>query len=98
MRGWLWTARRYVALLSPLPISVASHRSGAGRSTLATELARRPDIVVADFPHATELLPPDIASPSLLFAHNVEAQILHRHAERLHATGCGERSGKVRHG
>ena len=80
-RDWLWIARRYLSVFSPLPISVASDRSETGQSTLAGELGRKPDIVVADFPHATVLLPSNIGTLTLLFTHNVEAEIFRRHAE-----------------
>lgn len=79
-RGALWMASRCVSLLSPYPVAVASDRSEVGRRMLQAELARRPDVVVADFPHSMVLLPARVASPSLLFTHNVEAEIFRRHA------------------
>jgi len=79
-RGPLWTIARCMSLLSPFPLAVASDRSEAGRDVLATELARGADVVVADFPHSTVLLPAHLGSPSVLFTHNVEAEIFRRHA------------------
>jgi glycosyltransferase involved in cell wall biosynthesis len=69
-----------LSLVSPLPVAVASDRSYEGRRIVAAEIARAPDVVVADFPHATVLLPPT-AVPVVLFTHNVEAEICHRHAD-----------------
>jgi len=44
-------------------------------------LAQAPDVVVVDFPHAAVLLPQPIARlASILFTHNVEAEIFERHA------------------
>ena len=45
-------------------------------------LADRPDVVVVDFPHADVLMPGRIAVPSVMFTHNVEAEIFERHASR----------------
>jgi glycosyltransferase involved in cell wall biosynthesis len=39
------------------------------------------DVVVVDFPHAAVLAPPPYTSPSVLFTHNIEAEIFRRHAE-----------------
>jgi glycosyltransferase involved in cell wall biosynthesis len=80
-RGFAWSLRRLGSLLSRLPISVASDCSRTGCEVVAAELDRGPDIVVADFPHASVLLPDQSPSSSLLFTHNVEAEILGRHAE-----------------
>jgi len=79
-RGLLWTVARCMSLLSQFPLAVATDRSDAGRGVLATELARGADLVVADFPHSTVLLPARLSSPSVLFTHNVEAEIFRRHA------------------
>ena len=80
-RGPLRTINRYVSLFSAYPVAVAGDGSRTGRRTLAGELARGPDVVVADFPHSTILLPPQVTRPSVLFTHNVEAEIFRRHAE-----------------
>jgi glycosyltransferase involved in cell wall biosynthesis len=79
-RGVLWKLKRGVSLLSRLPVSVASDRSGPGRKIIAAELARRPDLLVGDFIHSTILLPQRFANASVLFTHNVEADIFRRHA------------------
>ena len=77
--------RRGLALLSRLPISVATDRSSAGQAVLNAALAQRPDVVVVDFPHAAVLLPATLPLASVLFTHNVEAEIYERHART--ATG-----------
>jgi glycosyltransferase involved in cell wall biosynthesis len=64
-----------------LPIAVATDHSKAGRDIVAAELVRQPEVVVADFPHATVLFPDECPIPSVLFTHNVEAEIFRRHAD-----------------
>ena len=73
-----YTRARY--LLSSLPIPVATDISAEGRHVIAAELARKPDLVVADFAHTAALVGP-LAIPSILFTHNVEAEIFARHVE-----------------
>jgi len=63
-----------------LPISVATDRSATGRAVVARALAERPDVTVADFPHAGVLLPESIGAASVMFTHNIEAEIYERHA------------------
>ena len=75
-----WTRLRHLA--SSLPVAVATDYSRAGRRTVQAELERRPDLVVVDFPHAAMLAPPPYPCPSVLFTHNVEAEIFQRHAEK----------------
>lgn len=78
--------RRVRALADPRPVSVATDDSPAGRAAVAGALAARPDVIVVDFPHAAVLAPGRFTAPSLVFTHNVEAEIYERHA-RL-ATGA----------
>jgi glycosyltransferase involved in cell wall biosynthesis len=80
-RGTLfrWTRMRH--LVSRMPIAVATDYSASGRRAIARELERGPDIVVVDFPHAAVLAPPPYPCASVMFTHNVEAEIFHRHAE-----------------
>ena len=73
--------RRLLGLAGPLPVSVAGDYSPAGAAALRHEIAARPDLVVIDFPHAAVLLPKTLDVPSLIFTHNVEAEIFERHAE-----------------
>ena len=72
--------RRLAALASRLPASVALDRSHAGTALIADALGAHPDVVVADFVHAAVLfdhVPPN----SVVFTHNVEAEIFARHAQ-----------------
>jgi len=71
---------RAMALAGRLPVAVATDASPAGRALVAAELAKRPAAVLVDFPHAAVLLPDRLAVPSLMFTHNVEAEIFARHA------------------
>ena len=56
-----------LAIPGRLPISVATDRSPAGCAVVARALAERPEVVVADFPHAGVLLPQRIGTASVLF-------------------------------
>jgi glycosyltransferase involved in cell wall biosynthesis len=77
-----WTRMRY--LVSTIPVAVAADDSELGHWTISRELERGPDIVVVDFPHAAVLAPPPYPCPSVLFTHNVEAEIFRRHFEVAH--------------
>jgi polysaccharide biosynthesis protein PslH len=77
--------RRAMALASRLPVAAATDQSAAGRQVVRQALIARPDVVVVDFPHADVLMPERIEAASVMFTHNVEAEIFERHATR--ATG-----------
>jgi glycosyltransferase involved in cell wall biosynthesis len=72
--------RRIRALLDPAPVAAAMDRSRAGSAVIAQALAAKPDVVLVDFPHAAVLLPDRIEPASVIFTHNVEAEIFERHA------------------
>jgi polysaccharide biosynthesis protein PslH len=74
--------RRIMALASRLPVAAATDRSAPGRAVVGRALAEQPDVVVVDFPHADVLMPARIDSASVMFTHNVEAEIFERHAHR----------------
>jgi glycosyltransferase involved in cell wall biosynthesis len=74
--------RRVASVAGRLPVAVASDSSAAGRRSVASALQESPEVVVVDFPHADVLMPRRLESASLLFTHNVEAEIFERHAER----------------
>lgn len=76
--------RRTMALAGTLPVAVATDASAVGRRLVAEELAKQPDVVLVDFPHAAVLLPDTLSAPSLMFTHNVEAEIFARHAAVVH--------------
>lgn len=79
-RSPLFRATRLARIASRLPIPVATDRSAAARRRVAGAL-KRADILVADFLHSAVLLPPRLDVASVLFTHNVEAEIFGRHAE-----------------
>ena len=74
-----WARLRYLA--SALPVAVATDASRMGRRAIAREFEQGVDIVVVDFPHAAVLAPPPYRCPGVMFTHNVEAEIFHRHAQ-----------------
>ena len=80
-RGALFQWSRMRHLVSRLPIAVVTDISDAGRRAIGKELEQRPEIVVVDFPHAAVLAPPPYPCPGVMFTHNVEAEIFHRHAK-----------------
>ena len=74
--------RRAMALGSALPVAAATDRSVAGSACVAKALAGKPDVVIVDFPHGGVLVPDTIDAASVMFTHNVEAEIFERHAAR----------------
>jgi sugar transferase (PEP-CTERM/EpsH1 system associated) len=78
--GFYLDAARY--LVNPLPYAVAKYRSDAYAAGLNTLLAENDfDVVVCDFLPPAANLPSPIRVPSVLFTHNVEAEIWRRHVE-----------------
>ena len=74
-------AARY--LVDRVPYAVAKYRSAAYRAKLEELLAReRFDAVVCDFLPPIVNMPAGVPCPSIVFTHNVEAEIWRRHAEQ----------------
>jgi glycosyltransferase involved in cell wall biosynthesis len=84
-RGPWFPVLRLAHLAGPLPVSVATDRSAPGLRRVAEEIAKQPDVVVIDFAHAAVLMPGRPQAATVMFTHNVEAEIFRRHAEQ--ATG-----------
>lgn len=73
-------AARYV--VDPVPYAVAKYRSAHYRARLEALLAaERFDAVVCDFLVPAVNMPRRLPCPSIVFTHNVEAEIWRRHAE-----------------
>jgi sugar transferase (PEP-CTERM/EpsH1 system associated) len=69
-------------LLDPVPYAIAQYRSRRYRRAVRDALARGAfDRVVCDFLVPAVNLPERLPCPSVLFTHNVEAEIWRRHAE-----------------
>lgn len=81
VRGKLFGITRLRHVFGTLPVPVATDVSSAGSSVVARELAARPDVVLFDFPHAAVWGPQRFDAASVMFTHNVEAEIFARHAE-----------------
>lgn len=75
-----YTRLRYIA--DARPISVRTDWHPAAARLLESTLQDEADIVVFDFLHAAVLAPSRLEVPSLLFTHNVEAEIYARHRDR----------------
>jgi sugar transferase (PEP-CTERM/EpsH1 system associated) len=70
-------------LVDALPYAVAKYRSAAYRARIGELIAReRFDVVVCDFLAPAVNVPERLACPSIVFTHNVEAEIWRRHAEQ----------------
>ena len=69
-------------LLDPLPYAVGKYRSRPFRRALASLLSTETfDLVVCDFLVPAVNLPARLPCPSVLFTHNVEAEIWRRHTD-----------------
>ncbi|HET7219106.1 MAG TPA: glycosyltransferase, partial [Vicinamibacterales bacterium] len=80
--GWRFHAAVARHLFDPVPYAVAQYRSTAYRRVVRNALARGTfDRVVCDFLVPAINLPAHVPVPSILFTHNVEAEIWRRHAE-----------------
>jgi sugar transferase (PEP-CTERM/EpsH1 system associated) len=81
-------ASRY--LLDPVPYAVAKYRGAAYRAAIDRLLDERKfDAIVCDFLPPVVNLPESVPCPTILFTHNVEAEIWRRH--RDNATNPGAR-------
>lgn len=80
-RGRMFALARGRYLASRLPIPVRTDWSPSGSTTVAAALSRRPDVAVFDFLHAAVLAPEPLPVPTVLFTHNVEAEIFARHRQ-----------------
>jgi sugar transferase (PEP-CTERM/EpsH1 system associated) len=73
-------ASRY--LLEPIPYAVAKYRAAAYRAEVGRLVRTRGfDAVVSDFLPPVVNMPQTLPCPTILFTHNVEAEIWRRHAE-----------------
>ena len=84
-RRWDWAKAAHLA--DRLPITIRTDWSVEGAGLIGRLLTERPDVVVFDFLHAGVLAPKALDVPSVLFTHNVEAEILARHAEQARNPG-----------
>jgi polysaccharide biosynthesis protein PslH len=79
---WRFHADVAKYILDPAPYAVAKYRSSAYRARVQRLLAtERFDALVCDFLPPVVNLPDVLSCPSVLFTHNVEAEIWRRHAE-----------------
>jgi glycosyltransferase involved in cell wall biosynthesis len=78
-RGSLFKYTRMRFLPGPLPISVRSCRHSKGIEMISRLIDDMPDVAVFDFAHAGVLAPSSLPCASVMFTHNVEAEIFRRH-------------------
>jgi sugar transferase (PEP-CTERM/EpsH1 system associated) len=80
--GWRFHAAVVRRLLDPLPYAVAQYRSRRYRRAVRAALAGGNfDRVVCDFLVPAVNMPARVPCPTVLFTHNVEAEIWRRHVE-----------------
>lgn len=77
--GLLDFIRKGMQLGSRYPVPVISDYDENGARAVRNVLGDHPDVIVFDFPHSAVLAPKCINIPSVLFTHNVEAEIFERH-------------------
>lgn len=85
-RNLIWKARRAAAFFGKTPISAYADADRAARRAAAEALTGKPDLVIFDYVQSLAMAPADIAPPHAFFAHNVETEILERHAKTASGT------------
>jgi polysaccharide biosynthesis protein PslH len=81
VRGPLFNLTRLRHVFGRLPIPVVTEASAAADAMITRELAQRPEVALFDFVHAAVWGPTQLDVPSVMFTHNVEAEIFARHAQ-----------------
>lgn len=79
-RGTLFSYLRLRHLPGRLPVPVRTDWDARAARMVRESIADDTSVVVFDFLHAAVLAPAKIGCPSVLFTHNVEAEIFARHA------------------
>lgn len=80
-RNFIFPFKRAYYSLSQLPIPIATDQSAPGKALVREHLGQQPSLVVFDFPHSAVLSPAALKTPSVMFTHNVEADIFKRHMQ-----------------
>jgi sugar transferase (PEP-CTERM/EpsH1 system associated) len=79
---WAFYADAARHLASPLPYAIAKYRSSEYRQRLESLLGGGAfDVLVCDFLFPAVNIPSRVPCPTVIFTHNVEAEIWRRHAE-----------------
>lgn len=80
-RGPAFNYLRLRHIFHSLPIPVRTDRHRAGLDLVRRSLRNPPSAAVFDFAHAAVLMPRDLGCASVMFTHNVEAEIFRRHRD-----------------
>lgn len=80
-RNALWKLRRAFGLLTGTPISAFADADARFKRAVKGSLRSAPDLVVFDYVQSLAAAPAKIDGRRLFLAHNVEAEILERHAK-----------------
>ena len=80
-RGPMFNLTRMRYLPGSLPIPVRTDRHEEGIRLVERTLGQKPAVTVFDFVHAGVLLPNEVPCASVMFTHNVEAEIFRRHRD-----------------
>lgn len=76
-RTFYYSRLRYLG--SALPIPVRTDVDTTAQAMVTAEIQKSPSIAVFDFLHAAVLMPDEPPCATLLFTHNVEAELFRRH-------------------
>ncbi len=79
-RGIYRKLRRLSGLAASTPVSAYADADTGAKAAVATAAARGADLIVFDYVQSLAMAPASLAIPHLFFAHNVESEILERHA------------------
>ncbi len=79
-RNLFWKARRAAGLFGATPISAHADAGREAKFAVSAAIAERPDLVAFDYAQSLALAPAVMTAPHIFFAHNVETEILERHA------------------
>lgn len=79
-KNLIWRVRRALGFMTSIPISAFSDADAPFRNAVATAIRDRPDLIVFDYVQSLAASPAQLNAPHLFFAHNVETEILERHA------------------
>ncbi|MEM8984017.1 MAG: glycosyltransferase family 4 protein [Pseudomonadota bacterium] len=80
-RSPLFALTRLRYLPGPLPVPVRTDRHPSAIRRIGALLEERPAVAVYDFAHAAVLAEFPLRVPSVMFTHNVEAEIFKRHRD-----------------
>ena len=80
-RGFFWKARRGLGFFTGLPVSAFSDADARFKNAVKRAMREAPDLAMFDYVQSLAAAQKNIGAPHVFFAHNVETEILERHAK-----------------